>query len=218
MEKEYISISEFAELVGYNRTSIYKILDRSDNDLSTYCRKIGNRLKIDKSAATAVFGLDLSNSVDSFDKIQQDCLENPRTQPLHSKNTILGKKINDEANKSQVKVSESQANVKQNEVNLLYNQIEFLQNSILEKDNQIKSLNENLSNALNNLEKEQVLSAMREQKVFALEEGKKDFEDKIVSYEADKKILEMKIQELEEYKRNEESKTFFQRLFTKRKK
>ena len=38
MKDEFIGIKEFAELIGYNRTSIYKILDKVDNQLSPYCR------------------------------------------------------------------------------------------------------------------------------------------------------------------------------------
>ena len=90
----------------------------------------------------------------------------------------------------ETKVKQNATKDKQIETQLLYEQIEMLKEMNKQKDLQIQKLNDNLTQALTNLDQQQKLSAMSQQKIY----------------------------ELEAYKEAEENKTFFQRLFYRKNK
>lgn len=172
MDDEYIGIKEFAELIGYNRTSIYKILNRPGNRLSRFCRKQGKSLKINKKAVF-LFPKE-SDKVD----IDLTLFDKETIQTGNSlSNNIIKEKNNENLSKEN------------NIIENLNKQIDFLMKENENKSKQIQELNESLNKVLVNLDQQQKLALVDKQKIL----------------------------ELEEYKKSEENKSFFQKLFSKKK-
>lgn len=172
MKDEFIGIKEFAELIGYNRTSIYKILDKVDNQLSPYCRKVGGKLKINKRAVFEVFSVEVKETeATPIDTSRQEATEKAMSTEVLNKNEASSKE-----NVSDLK--ENASVLKQIEVDLLYKHIEMLEKTNAEKDKQIEALNINLTKALDNLDQQQKLSVIDKQKILELEAYKEEEENK----------------------------------------
>lgn len=82
MEKEYISIKEFAAAAGVSQQAIYKQLN---NKLKTYLKTIDNKKMLDKSA------LSLFQKKDDSTDIQQQLL-NMLQKELNEKNQQISEK------------------------------------------------------------------------------------------------------------------------------
>ena len=90
MKDDYVGIKEFADLIGYNRTSIYKMLDKVDNQLSPYCRKIGGKIKINRRAVFEVFNVEVKEPESTpIDTVRQEATENVESKELIKKNESL---------------------------------------------------------------------------------------------------------------------------------
>lgn len=172
MKDEYIGIKEFADLVGYNRTSIYKILDKVDNQLSPYCRKVGGKIKISRRAIFEVFNIE----VEETEATKFDIRQQKATDTALSKEVITENEASSKENVSDLK--KNARVLKQIEVDLLYKHIEMLEKTNAEKDKQIEALNINLTKALDNLDQQQKLSVIDKQKILELEAYKEEEENK----------------------------------------
>lgn len=63
MEKEYLSIKEFAKLAKVSPQSIYKRLNQVDSRLNNYVEKVGNQKKIDIMALKDVYNIEVEQPI-----------------------------------------------------------------------------------------------------------------------------------------------------------
>lgn len=55
MEQEYLTIKEFAELVGVSVQSIYKRIKKANNPIHPYVKKVENKTYINRSAVSVLY-------------------------------------------------------------------------------------------------------------------------------------------------------------------
>lgn len=107
MEKEFLSISEFAELTNLTKQAVYKKLNNQKSKLNNYLKVVDNKKYIDKAALEE----------EEFKKVEQQ---------FNNKETIFEQQFNN----SLIALLESQIAEKDKQIESLFNQL-------AEKDKQI---------------------------------------------------------------------------------
>ena len=72
MDKEYISIKEFAEKVGVSVQAIYKRVNNETDKIQPYLVKVKNKVRIDSKALTALYSdEDLNQELNQVEKVEK---------------------------------------------------------------------------------------------------------------------------------------------------
>ena len=141
METEYISIKDFAEKAGVSQQSLYKRLNKLNNQLNNYIKLIDNQKMIDIRALQEVYGVEVEQPIQPF--IQ------PVEQPIQP---LLQATIESLSKELERKSEELQAKDKQ------YADLKAsMEEQLKSKDRQIADYSERLKEANFNLSNEQRL-------------------------------------------------------------
>ena len=66
METEYLSIKDFAKRAGVSQQSLYKRLNKLNNQLNNYIKLIDNQKMIDIRALQEVYGVEVEQPIQPF--------------------------------------------------------------------------------------------------------------------------------------------------------
>lgn len=146
METEYISIKDFAEKAGVSQQSLYKRLNKLNNQLNNYVKMVENQKMIDIRALQEVYGVEVEQPIQPI--IQ------PVEQPIQP---LLQATIESLSKELERKSEELQAKDKQ------YADLQTIINE------QLKAKDKQIENLTKLLDQEQQLNAMNQQKILALE-------------------------------------------------
>ena len=152
--KNFISISEFAELAGVSTQSIYKRIKKADNPIQPFIKQEGNQFTIDKTALQVIYKIGVEETT-----TQQGCkVENP----------LLEAQENDGDKKENARESES---AESKVIKILQEQLEAQRKDIECKNNLIAELNNRLAESQRMLDQQQKLSIADKAKILELEAG-----------------------------------------------
>ena len=146
MKTEYLSIKDFAEKAGVSQQSLYKRLNKLNNQLNNYIKLVDNQKMIDIRALQEVYGVEVEQPIQPF--IQ------PVEQPIQP---LLQATIESLSKELERKSEELQAKDKQ------YADLQTIINE------QLKAKDKQIENLQKLLDQEQQLNAMNQQKISLLE-------------------------------------------------
>ena len=151
MEKDYLSIKEFAEIVHKTQQSIYKRLSKENNPLKVYAKQDYEGLKIHKDAIKVIYGLYLDEESKDFQPLQPSLIEGEKVE-------------NDNKSKNEQETSTMKV------ITILQEQLEQERKSNEKKDIMISELNERLAESQRMLDQQQKLSMLDKQRILQLEQ------------------------------------------------
>ena len=158
METEYLSIKDFAKRAGVSQQSLYKRLNKLNNQLNNYIKLVDNQKMIDIRALQEVYGVEVEQPIQPI--IQ------PVEQPIQPNfDSILSQ------NQQMIDMLKEQLEAKDKQIENLQKQKDEMEKQHHdEKMELISTLNESQEN----LKLAQMLQANAEKKVLQLEESKQD--------------------------------------------
>ena len=171
METEYLSIKDFAKRAGVSQQSLYKRLNKLNNQLNNYIKLVDNQKMIDIRALQEVYGVEVEQPIQPF--IQP--VEQPIQPNLQATIESLSKELERKSEELQAKDKQysdlvasmnEQLKVKDTHIENLNTQNAYLLKQMEEKDN---NHHEEIVNLQKLLDQEQQLNAMNQQKILALE-------------------------------------------------
>ena len=158
METEYLSIKDFAKRAGVSQQSLYKRLNKLNNQLNNYIKLIDNQKMIDIRALQEVYGVEVEQPIQPF--IQ------PVEQPIQPNfDSILSQ------NQQMIDMLKEQLEAKDKQIENL----QATNNELVKQKNEMeKQHHDEKMELLENLKLAQMLQANAEKKVLQLEESKQE--------------------------------------------
>ena len=148
---EYISVKEFAEIVGRSQQSIYKRLGKVDNPLRAYAKEMADGLKIHKDALRVLYGIE-----QTFGNVVEQPSLTTATEQKKEKETTQEKQT------SQTKVIE-----------ILTNELKEQRKDNEKKEQRIEELTQMLKDSQRMLEQQQQLNAINSKIILDLQKPKR---------------------------------------------
>lgn len=148
MNERYISIQEFAEIVGISKQAVYKQVDKK---LNNYIKRVDRRIMLNIQALHDVYGIEV-------DQLNQPKVEKV-DQPNQPDNQLIIEILREELRKKDEEIKSLREEHK--------TEIEWYKEEIKTRNQNIIVLNENLKH-------EQQLHYMSKQKILQLEENTKE--------------------------------------------
>ena len=152
METEYISIKDFAEKAGVSQQSLYKRLNKLNNQLNNYVKMVENQKMIDIRALQEVYGVEVEQPIQPIIQPVEQPIQ-PIIQPVEQPiQPLLQATIESLSKELERKSEELQAKDKQ------YADLKAsMEEQLKSKDRQIADYSERLKEANFNLSNEQRL-------------------------------------------------------------
>ena len=165
MKTEYLSIKDFAERAGVSQQSLYKRLNKLNNQLNNYIKLVDNQKMIDIRALQEVYGIEVEQPIQPNIQPVEQPIQPLLQAEIEEKNDLIEflkdqLKAKDEQIESMRHDSDTTSDETLNEAVL--KQLEILNEQLKAKDRQIENLQKLL-------DQEQHLNAMNHEKILLLE-------------------------------------------------
>lgn len=158
--KEYLSIKEFAEIVGVSTQSVYKRLATS---LQPYVKEVANQRMLNIRALQDVYGIEVGNSCKpKKQEVVNGCQPNNSEEKAYHEERI--RELTDRVHELEIRLSEKESLIKEKDAHILdlQAQVEHLKKEVelLHEDLQI----EKKSNLLLLAQKNEEMAVLEDQK------------------------------------------------------
>lgn len=165
METEYLSIKDFAKRAGVSQQSLYKRLNKLNNQLNNYIKLVDNQKMIDIRALQEVYGVEVEQPIQPFIQPVEQPIQPNLQEEIEEKNDLIEflkdqLRAKDEQIESMLNESDTTSDEALNEAVL--KQLNILNEQLQAKDKQIENLQKLL-------DQEQHLNAMNHEKILLLE-------------------------------------------------
>lgn len=164
-DKELLTIKDFAERAGVSQQSLYKRLNKLNNQLNNYVKMVENQKMIDIRALQEVYGVEVEQPIQPFIQPVEQPIQPLLQAEIEEKNDLIEflkdqLRAKDEQIESMRHDSDTTSDEALNEAVL--KQLEILNEQLKAKDRQIENLQKLL-------DQEQHLNAMNHEKILLLE-------------------------------------------------
>lgn len=165
METEYLSIKDFAQRAGVSQQSLYKRLNKLNNQLNNYIKLVENQKMIDIRALQEIYGIEVEQPIQPVIQPVEQPIQPSLQVEIEEKNDLI------EFLKDQLRAKDEQIERMQHDgdtasddtVNeTVLKQLEILNEQLKNKDKQIENMQKLL-------DQEQHLNAMNHEKILLLE-------------------------------------------------
>ena len=165
MKTEYLSVKDFAERAGVSQQSLYKRLNKLNNQLNNYIKLVDNQKMIDIRALQEVYGVEVEQPIQPQIQPVEQPIQPPLQAEIEEKNDLI------EFLKDQLRAKDEQIESMRNDSDTSSD--EALNEAVLKQldilNEQLKAKDKQIENLTKLLDQEQQLNAMNQQKILALE-------------------------------------------------
>ena len=169
MKTEYLSVKDFAERAGVSQQSLYKRLNKSNNQLNNYIEVVDNQKMIDIRALQEIYGVEVEQPIQPNIQPVEQPIQPLLQAEIEEKNDLI------EFLKDQLRAKDEQIESMRNNNDTTSDEAlnETLNEAVLKQldilNEQLKAKDKQIENLQKLLDQEQQLNAMNQQKILALE-------------------------------------------------